>query len=155
MNDFSCIIEKKSRTNHTNIYFSIIFLLTDHIEFIMETIISISNKFDTKITWGREFLMRSFRILWYTDNLYTELGEFSLQSSKVLGLESTAWSIILWIKVEKCKWGFWEEGSEVHNLIFKDISCFSCFLSINLSKPYIYMSFYNKLYVHNSVNKWS
>lgn len=44
----------------------------------------------------------------------TEFRELSLESSEVLGLESTARGIILRVEVEECLLGFLEIGREVH-----------------------------------------
>jgi hypothetical protein len=111
---FSRRVEEKSGTNHSDIYFSIVFLFSDDSKLFMEFSWFVSNEFDAEIVLIAKFLMRCFRVFWYSDYLYSESCKFAPQSCEILSLESTTWSIIFWIEVEECLWWFFEYWCDIH-----------------------------------------
>ena len=110
LENFSCRIKEKCRTDDANIDFPIVFLLSDDSKLLMETSVYIRNELDTETTGSREFLMTCLSIFRYSDDVDTELGELSLETSEVLGFEGTARSIVLRVEVEEGLFRFLEIG---------------------------------------------
>lgn len=115
--DFSWWIQKKCRTDNSYIDFSIIFLFSDNSKLLMEGSISICDEPDTKLTWSREFLMWCFTIFRYSDDLYSTIQKFSLESCKILSFQSAARGIIFRIKIEEGSRRFFEKWREWHRYI--------------------------------------
>ncbi len=110
--NFSTRIKEKCRTNHSDIDLSIVFLLTDHSEFVMEGFILIRYQLDAKIVLVAEFRVWILRIFGYSDDLDSKRFEFSLEPSEIRCLQGTTRCIIFRIKIEESQRRWWDETIE-------------------------------------------
>jgi hypothetical protein len=140
LEDFSCLIEEESRTDHTDIDFSVVFLFSYDAVLLVEQSILIRYECYAEIVLIAELRMRYIGVLGYSDYLDTELRKIRYESSEILCLECASWSIILRVEVEESEWGFLEERSD-HTYSVGDL----VFLYIAVS------ALSSEMMIHNSI----
>ncbi len=91
---------KESRTNGSEVGFSVVLFLADDLESVVERFVGVGNKVDSKPTAFVEFPMRCFIVDRYSDYLDSKCLEFSFESGERLGFHGTSWSVVGRIKIE-------------------------------------------------------
>ena len=92
--------DEESRTNGSDVGFSVVLLLSDDLESVVEGFVGVGNEVDSESTALVKFSVGCFIVDRNTDYLDSKCLEFSFEPCERLRFHGTSWSVVGRIKIE-------------------------------------------------------
>lgn len=107
-NDAAFRVQEEGGADGSDIGFSVVFLLSDDLELVVEGFMGIGNEIDAEPAALVELLVGGFVIDGYADHLDSDGAEILAESRERLGFQGTSGGIVRRIEIEDGPWRFGE-----------------------------------------------